>query len=105
MLFNFATYFAWWIESSCAFCQEVEDAQKIRKSVLKCFERASLPNLTEEERKKNLHFVVIGGGPTGVEFAAELHDFVNEDLAKLYPDVKKYANISVIEAGDHILTM
>jgi NADH dehydrogenase FAD-containing subunit len=60
----------------------VEDAQKIRKSVLKCFERASLPNLSEEERKKNLHFVVIGGGSTGVEFAAELHDFVNGDLAK-----------------------
>lgn len=72
---------------------------------MKCFERAALPNLTDEERKKNVHFVVIGGGPTGVEFAAELHDFVNEDLAKLYPDVKKYVNISVIEAGEHILTM
>ncbi|KAG8078152.1 hypothetical protein GUJ93_ZPchr0007g3087 [Zizania palustris] len=93
------------VVENCHFLKEVEDAQKIRKSVMKCFERASLPNLTEEERKKNLHFVIIGGGPTGVEFAAELHDFVNEDLAKLYPDVKKYANISVIEAGDHILTM
>jgi NADH:ubiquinone reductase (non-electrogenic) len=72
---------------------------------MKCFERAALPNLSEEERKKNLHFVIIGGGPTGVEFAAELHDFVNEDLAKLYPDVKKHVNISVIEAGGHILTM
>uniref|UniRef100_A0A0D9WF80 NADH:ubiquinone reductase (non-electrogenic) n=1 Tax=Leersia perrieri TaxID=77586 RepID=A0A0D9WF80_9ORYZ len=93
------------VVENCHFLKEVEDAQKIRKSVMKCFERASLPNLTEEERKKNLHFVIIGGGPTGVEFAAELHDFVNEDLAKLYPDVKKYVNISVIEAGDHILTM
>ncbi|GJM92931.1 hypothetical protein PR202_ga09439 [Eleusine coracana subsp. coracana] len=93
------------VTENCHFLKEVEDAQKIRKSVLKCFERASLPNLSEEERKKNLHFVVIGGGPTGVEFAAELHDFVNGDLAKLYPDVKKYVNISVIEAGGHILTM
>ncbi|OEL22002.1 External alternative NAD(P)H-ubiquinone oxidoreductase B3, mitochondrial [Dichanthelium oligosanthes] len=93
------------VTENCHFLKEVEDAQNIRKSVLKCFERASLPNLSEEERRKNLHFVVIGGGPTGVEFAAELHDFVNEDLAKLYPDVKKYVNISVIEAGGHILTM
>jgi len=30
---------------------------------------------------------------------AELHDLVDEDLAKLYPDLKKYVNISVIEAG------
>lgn len=36
---------------------------------MKCFERASLPNLTDEERK-NLHFVVIDGGPVGVHFSA-----------------------------------
>lgn len=70
-----------------------------------CFEQASLPNMTEEERKKKLHFVVVGGGPTGVEFAAELHDFVSEDLSKLYPAIKDLVNISLIEAGEHILTM
>lgn len=72
---------------------------------MNCFERASLPNLTEEERRKNVHFVVVGGGPTGIEFAAELHDYVTEDLAILYPGVKDLVKISVIEAGDHILTM
>lgn len=85
--------------------QEVEDAQRIRRSVIDLFERASLPNLTDEERRRNLHFVIVGGGPTGVEFAAELHDFVNEDLVKIYPRVKELAKISVIEAGEHILTM
>ncbi|CAA7392331.1 unnamed protein product [Spirodela intermedia] len=89
----------------CHFLKEVEDAQRIRRSVIDCFERASLPNLTDEERKKNLHFVIVGGGPTGVEFAAELHDFVNEDLVKIYPRVQELAKISVIEAGEHILTM
>ncbi|KAJ9686848.1 hypothetical protein PVL29_015621 [Vitis rotundifolia] len=85
--------------------QEVEDAQKIRRTVIDCFERANLPNLSEEERKRILHFVVVGGGPTGVEFAAELHDFVLEDLAKLYPNVKDLAKITLLEAGDHILNM
>lgn len=33
-----------------------------------------------EERKRLLHFVVVGGGPTGVEFAAELADFLKQDL-------------------------
>ncbi|XP_010905569.1 external alternative NAD(P)H-ubiquinone oxidoreductase B2, mitochondrial [Elaeis guineensis] len=89
----------------CHFLKEVEDAQKIRRSVMNCFENASLPNLSEEERRKNLHFVIVGGGPTGVEFAAELHDFVIEDLAKLYPTLKDLVRISVIEAGEHILTM
>ncbi|XP_071731420.1 external alternative NAD(P)H-ubiquinone oxidoreductase B1, mitochondrial-like [Rutidosis leptorrhynchoides] len=87
----------------CHFLKEVEDAQKIRTSVIDCFEKAILPELTDEERRTNLHFVIVGGGPTGVEFAAELHDFVHEDLVKLYPVVKDLVKITVIQSGDHIL--
>jgi hypothetical protein len=35
----------------------------------------------EEERRKLLSFVVVGGGPTGVEVAAELYDMIHEDLS------------------------
>lgn len=48
------------------------DAQKIRIRVLDCFENAALPSKSPEERDRLLHFVVVGGGPNGVEFAAEL---------------------------------
>ncbi|KAL6535833.1 External alternative NAD(P)H-ubiquinone oxidoreductase B4, mitochondrial [Orobanche hederae] len=87
------------------FLKEIEDAQRIRRTVIDCFEKASLPCISEEEKKRILHFVVVGGGPTGVEFAAELHDFVNEDLAKLYPKLKDLVKITLLEAGDHILNM
>lgn len=83
----------------------MEDAQRIRQTVIDCFERASLPNLSEEEKKRTLHFVIVGGGPTGVEFAAELHDFAVEDLAGLYPSLKDYVKITLLEAGDNILNM
>ena len=43
-----------------------------------------------QERKKLLSFVIVGGGPTGVEVAAELHDLITEDLVKLYPDEVRY---------------
>jgi NADH dehydrogenase FAD-containing subunit len=43
-------------------------------------EIASLPTTTPEERKKLLSFVVCGGGPTGVEIAAELADMLEEDV-------------------------
>ncbi|KAF6167665.1 hypothetical protein GIB67_031248, partial [Kingdonia uniflora] len=89
----------------CHFLKEIEDAQNIRRSVINCFEKANLPNLSEEERKKNLHFLVVGGGPTGVEFAAELHDFIEGDLSKLYPNVKDLVKITLLEAGDHILSV
>ena len=42
-----------------------------------------------QERKKLLTFVVVGGGPTGVEVAAELYDMIEEDLSKLYPNLVK----------------
>uniref|UniRef100_A0A803QK70 NADH:ubiquinone reductase (non-electrogenic) n=1 Tax=Cannabis sativa TaxID=3483 RepID=A0A803QK70_CANSA len=93
------------VKENCHFLKEVEDALKIRRSVIDCFEKASLPGLTEEEKRANLHFVIVGGGPTGVEFAAELHDFVEEDILKLYPGVKDLLKITVIQSGDHILNM
>lgn len=83
--------------------QELEDAQKIRRTVTDCFEKAVLPGLSEEERKRNLHFVIVGGGPTGVEFAAELHDYIQEDLINLYPTIKDLVRITLIQSGDHIL--
>lgn len=93
------------VNEHCHFLKEIEDAQKIRRSVIDCFERAVLPDLSDEERRRNLHFVIVGGGPTGVEFAAELHDFILEDLVKLYPMVKDLVKITVIQSGDHILNM
>ncbi|KAF5728638.1 hypothetical protein HS088_TW21G00787 [Tripterygium wilfordii] len=93
------------VEENCYFLKEVEDAQEIRRGVIDSFERASLPTLSDDERKRILHFVVVGGGPTGVEFAAELHDFVNEDLVKLYPLVKDVVKITLLEAAGHILNM
>lgn len=85
--------------------QGIEDAVRIRQTVIDCFERASLPSVSEEEKKKLLSSVCVGGGPAGVEIAAELHEFVKEDLAKLYPSVTGYVKITVIEASDHILNM
>jgi len=42
------------------------------------FERASLPSTTKGDASAMLHVVIVGGGPTGVEFGAELYDFINE---------------------------
>ncbi|CAJ2678407.1 unnamed protein product [Trifolium pratense] len=93
------------VTEHCHFLKEVEDAQKIRRTVIDCFERASLPSVSDEEKKRILHFAIVGGGPTGVEFAAALHDFVSEDLVKLYPGVKDLVKITLLEAGGHILSM
>jgi NADH:ubiquinone reductase (non-electrogenic) len=47
--------------------------------------------------------VVVGGGPTGVEYAAELHDFLEDDLKKWYPDMAGKFKITLIEAMSNVL--
>lgn len=87
------------------FLRDVGDARSIRLRVLQCFERADLPNTTDEQRRKLLHFAVVGGGPTGIEFAAELHDLVHDDLARLYPRLMPFAAITVYDVAPKVLPM
>jgi NADH:ubiquinone reductase (non-electrogenic) len=83
--------------------KEVTDARKIRVKVIDRFEKASLPGISPGEKKKYLRFVVCGGGPTGVEFAAELHDFIEEDVKKKYTYLADLTELILIEAGNKIL--
>ena len=55
-------------------------------------------------RQQLLSFVIVGGGPTGVEVAAELHDMISEDLRKVYPSLMPFVSIKLIELQDHILS-
>jgi NADH:ubiquinone reductase (non-electrogenic) len=91
------------INENALFLKELSDARKIRTKVIDCFENASLPEISQEEKKDFLRFVVCGGGPTGVEFAAELHDFIEEDVKRKYHDLAAYVEIILIEARGSIL--
>jgi NADH:quinone reductase (non-electrogenic) len=86
------------------FLKELHDARALRQNIISCFERANLPGLNHSERRRLLHFVVCGGGPTGVEFAAELNDFLVEDLRRSYPQLVPEAKITLVEAANVILS-
>eukprot|EP00873_Tetraselmis_striata_P002590 jgi/Tetstr1/422854/TSEL_013645.t1 len=87
------------------FLKELPDARRIRSAVSDAFESAAMPDLPKEERKRLLHFVVVGGGPTGVEFAAEMADLVKEDAHKAFPrQCEEDVKISLIEVQDHVLS-
>ncbi len=91
------------VREYCCFLKQVDDARRIRTAIVNCFERANLPKLTDKQRKDILTFAVIGAGPTGVEFASELRDFVEQDGPKYYPNLLKHVSIKVIEASPTIL--
>lgn len=92
------------VKEHALFLKELSHARAIRQKVLDNFEAASLPSLDKAERKKLLHFVVVGGGPTGVEYAAELADFFDDEVKVHFPHLIQDARITLVEAGKQILS-
>ena len=94
------------VQEHAFFLKDVGDARRIRRRVLQRFEEANLPSCSSERQRELLHFAVVGGGPTGIEFAAELHDLLQDDLVKIYPKlVKEAAKITVFDVAPGILGM
>ena len=60
------------VQEHAHFLKEVLDARRIRSAISDAFESAMIPSQTLDEKRRLLHFIVVGGGPTGVEFAAEV---------------------------------
>ncbi|KAI8579684.1 hypothetical protein K450DRAFT_241013 [Umbelopsis ramanniana AG] len=91
------------VQEHALFLKEVWDAQKIRTRLMDCIETAGFPEQAPEEIDRLLHMIVVGGGPTGVEYAAELHDFLVEDLTTWYPELAGKLKITLIEALPNVL--
>ncbi|KAF2739529.1 hypothetical protein EJ04DRAFT_426845 [Polyplosphaeria fusca] len=93
------------VKENALFLKDVGDARKIRNRLLACFEAAALPTTSEEMKRILLNFAIVGGGPTGIEFSAELHDIIKEDLAKVYPELIQYHKVTVYDVATKVLPM
>jgi NADH dehydrogenase FAD-containing subunit len=93
------------VREHCQFLKQVEDAAALRKAIGSCFERANIPGLTEQEVRDTLSFVIVGAGPTGVEFTSELRDWVEYEGRKYYGRLLRYVKITLVEAGDAVLAV
>lgn len=83
----------------------LEQATEIRRRVLEAFEKAELTT-DVDERRKLLTFVVVGGGPTGVELAGAIGEMSRFTLARDFRNIdSKLARIILIEAGPRLLPM
>ena len=56
------------VRENCHFLKTVEDACKLRNTVMDWFETAAIPGQPQQEVERLLHFVVVGAGPTGEGF-------------------------------------
>lgn len=83
--------------------KDLPEAQAIRNHILTQYEKASLVN-DEGEKKSLLTFVVVGGGPTGVEMAGAISELIRV-LHKDYPDLeRKYGQVILLEGLERLLT-
>jgi NADH:ubiquinone reductase (H+-translocating) len=83
--------------------KKIEDATTMRRRILMAFERAE-DSEDEDERGRLLTFVIIGGGPTGVELAGALAELAKAALARDFRRIDPAtARIILIEAGPRLL--
>jgi NADH dehydrogenase len=82
----------------------VEDATEIRRRVLLAFELAER-QMMETGTHPALNFVIIGGGPTGVELAGAISDIARLYMARDFRHIDpSMAQVLILEGGPHILT-
>jgi NADH dehydrogenase len=83
--------------------KSIEDATEMRSRILRAFEAAEM-EVDAEERRAWLTFVVIGGGPTGVELAGTLGEIANDTLRHDFRSINTAeARILLLEGMDRIL--
>jgi NADH:ubiquinone reductase (H+-translocating) len=83
----------------------LEQATEIRRRVLMAYEEAER-SADAAERKRQLTFVVVGGGPTGVELAGAIGEMSRFTLAKEFRNIDAtLARVILLEAGPRILPM
>lgn len=93
--------------ANCHFLKNISDAVRLRSSVGDLLERASGPGLSDEQRRSMLHFIVVGGGATGVEYIGELTDYLADvtSFARkgAFAALARYTSVTLVHGGDQIL--
>ena len=91
------------VEAHAIGLKELPDGLALRNWVLGCFEAAAQAS-SDEERRRLLTFAVVGGGPTGVEYAGALQELTHLVLRKDYPRLDlSLARIVLIEGTGSLL--
>jgi len=81
----------------------LDDADRLKTRIIQAFEEAdSDPHLVDEGA---LDFVIVGGGPTGVEVAGALAEMINTTMAHEFPTLAPRAKVHLVDHGTELLKM
>jgi len=91
------------IEKNSMAMKTIPESLNLRSLIIENFEQALLTD-DIHERNALMNFVIVGGGPTGVELAGALAEIKKGILPKDYPDLDtRQAQINIIQSGDCLL--
>ena len=91
------------LETKGMAMKTIPQSLNLRSLILENFEQALLTD-DLHERDALMNFVIVGGGPTGVELAGALAEIKKGILPKDYPDLDtRRAQINLVQAGDRLL--
>lgn len=91
------------LEKNAMVMKTIPQSLNLRSLILENFEQALLTD-DYHERDALMNFVIVGGGPTGVELAGALAEIKKGILPKDYPDLDtRRATINLVQSGDRIL--
>ena len=91
------------VDQFAFFMRELGDAVAVRNQVIDCFERAAA-STSAVLQQELLRFVIIGGGPTGVEVATEIHDLIEHVLLARYPEIDpSRPEVWIVQSGKQLL--
>ena len=83
--------------------KRIEDATRIRRSILLAFEQAELAD-NDAERQRLLTFIIVGGGATGVEMAGAIAEIARQTLANDFRRIDpRSSRIILLEAGPRVI--
>ena len=91
------------VEKNAIRFRSLRDAIDVHNRILDNCEAALLEK-DEQRRRELLTFVVVGGGPTGVELSAHLQDFLLKALAQDYSSLTPHVRVILVEAQDTLLS-
>ena len=81
----------------------LDDAERLKTRILQAFEEADAdPRLAD---KGALDFVVVGGGPTGVEVAGALSEMIHTTMLHEFPELARRAKVHLVDHGKELLKM
>lgn len=83
--------------------KNLHDAKRIKNHIIESYEDAELEAEPARQREI-LRFIIVGGGPTGVEIAGELADMVSGELTNAFPKLRGMASVFLLEQGESLLT-